>query len=152
MSKLLSLLKKIESKIVFRETSNLMVSKADVAWHLDHSLKVINSVISGLKKSNPEEYKWKLHFKRSFFLTIGSIPRGKARAPKSVQSFENSTLEDIQKQLETARFLVNELQGLPKNSNINHPYIGILNLKQATRFLEIHTHHHIKIMNDIITN
>jgi hypothetical protein len=54
MGKLNSLIKDLESKIEFKDAVNLNISKSDVAWHLDHSLKVINSVITVLKKSNPE--------------------------------------------------------------------------------------------------
>ena len=150
MEKLNALLKTLESKIEFKDTINPSVSAANIAWHLDHTLKVINSVIATLKKSNPEEYQWKIHFKRSYLLFSGSIPRGKAKAPKSVQSFEEISLKDIQRQLETAKFLVNELKNLPNKSNLKHPFIGPLNLKQSIRFMEIHTNHHIKIMDDIL--
>jgi hypothetical protein len=151
MERLDALLKELENKIEFRDISNVTVSKAGVAWHLDHSLKVINSVISTLKKSNPDDYKWKMHFKRSYLFFVGNIPRGKAKAPKSVQSLEVISKKDIERQLATAQFLITELPSFPIYSNVNHPFIGLLNLKQAIRFLEIHTKHHLKIMDEIIT-
>lgn len=150
MEKLNALLKNLESKIEFKDTINLSVSAANIAWHLDHTLKVINSVITTLKKSNPEEYKWGINFKKNYFLFIGTIPRGKAKAPKYVTAQEDISLKDIQRQLQTDKFLVDELKDLPKKSNIKHPFVGPLNLKQAIRFMEIHTNHHIKIMDDIL--
>ncbi len=150
MNKLNSLIKDLQSKIEFKDTINLHISKSDVAWHLDHSLKVINSVITVLKKSNPEDYKWKLHFKRSYLFLVGYIPRGKATAPKSVQSLDDISVKDIHRQLETAKFLINQLDSLDKKSNVKHPFIGFLNLKQAKRFLVIHTQHHLKIIDDIL--
>jgi hypothetical protein len=144
MGKLNSLIKDLESKIEFKDVINLNISKSDVAWHIDHSLKVINSVITVLKKSNPEDYKWKLNFKRSYFFLVGYIPRGRATAPKFVQSLDAISLKDIHRQLETGKFLID------KKSNLKHPFVGLLNLKQAKRFLVIHTHHHLKIIDDIL--
>jgi hypothetical protein len=150
MEKLNSLLKNLETKIEFKDVLNPKISTSAVAWHLDHTLKVVNSVISTLKKSNPQEYKWGINFKKSYFLFIGTIPRGKAKAPKHVTAQQDISLKDIQRQLQTAKFLVDELKDLPKKSYIKHPFVGSLNLKQAIRFMEIHTNHHIKIMDDIL--
>ena len=40
------------------------VSSKNVGWHVDHSLKVINSVINTLKESKPKNYKWKFNIMR----------------------------------------------------------------------------------------
>lgn len=125
------------------------VSNAKVEWHIDHSLKVINSVITTLQKSDAK-YSWDFNWKRAYFFLRKSIPRGKARAPKAVQSFEEITPKDIERQLKTARFLIQELETMDKNTNFIHPFIGKLNLKQAILFLEIHTKHHLAIIDDII--
>ena len=129
--------------------SNKAVSNASVEWHIDHSLKVINSVITTLQKSEAK-YTWDFNFKRSYFLLRKSISRGKARAPKAVQSFDEISLKDLERQLKTARFLIQELETMDKNTNFMHPFIGRLNLKQATQFLAIHTQHHLKIIDDIL--
>ena len=50
-------LKFIEDSIQFKERKNLKVSKATVGWHLDHSLKVLNSVLFAIKNSDPKLYK-----------------------------------------------------------------------------------------------
>jgi hypothetical protein len=128
---------------------NSSISEASVEWHIDHSLRVINSVITTLQKSDAK-YSWNFNIKRIYFLLRKSIPRGKARAPKAVQSFDEITSKDIEQQIKTARFLIQELEKMDKKNNFVHPYIGKLNLKQAITFLEVHTNHHIKIIQDII--
>lgn len=139
----------LELNTVHHSTENIKISKSNVGWHIDHSLKVINSVISTLQKSDVN-YTWNINLKRTYFFIRKSIPRGKARAPKSVQSFEEISLKDIARQLKTAQFLIQELETMDKNTNFIHPFIGKLNLKQAILFLEIHTQHHLAIIDDII--
>ena len=150
MKSLEKVLKDLENKIAHQNAFNEKVSKSDVAWHIDHSLKVILAVTEALKKSNPAEYQWKYNFKRQLVYTLGFIPRGKGKAPKAVQSFEEITTEAIEQQFKKAAVALGELQQLDKNSNFQHPYFGSLNLKPTLKFLKLHTHHHIKIMNDII--
>ena len=149
MTKMIDLLQEMESKIVHSEISNEHISKANVAWHLDHSLKVINSVATVLQKSD-SDYKWNLNLKRDYFLLVKRIPRGKARAPKAVQSFDEITIKNIERQLKTAHALIQEMETMNPKTNFIHPYIGKLNLKQAFIFIEIHTKHHLKIIDDIL--
>lgn len=149
MTKIADLLNEIESKIIHADVSNEEVSKANIAWHLDHSLKVINSVIMALQKSDLN-YKWSFNWKKSFLFLVKIIPRGKAKAPKGVRSYELISILDIQRQLKTARSLAEELKTMDKNAYFLHPYVGQLHLKQAVIFLGIHTKHHLKIINDIL--
>jgi len=143
------LLQKIETNIANADVSNEHISKANVAWHLDHSLKVINSVITTLQKSDTD-YNWDFNLKRDYFLFMKRIPRGKARAPKAVQADDEITATSIERQLKTARYLMKELETMNPKTNFIHPFIGKLNLKQAIIFLEIHTQHHLKIIDDIL--
>lgn len=139
----------LEQKAIHSSKENMTISAVNVAWHIDHSLKVINSVITTLQKSDAK-YSWDFNWKRAYFFLRKSIPRGKARAPKAVQSFDEITPKDLERQLKTARFLIQELETMDKNTNFIHPFIGKLNLKQAILFLEIHTKHHLAIIDDII--
>lgn len=149
MAKITDLLEVIASKIPHAEVSNETVSKANVAWHLDHSLKVINSVATVLQKSEAN-YRWNFNLKRDYFLFMKKIPRGKAKAPKAVRSYDEITITAIERQLKTAHFLIQEMEKMDKKTNFIHPFIGRLNLNQAVLFLEIHTTHHLKIIDDIL--
>jgi len=41
------------------------------------------------------------------------------------------------------------LKTLPKDRYFEHPFFGKLKLKQTINFLEIHTMHHLDIIEDI---
>lgn len=144
------LITQLESKINDFETTNLEISKSTVGWQIDHSLRVIIGVISLLKKSNPDDYKWKFNFPRTIVFFVNRIPRGKANAPKNVQCFDEILKQDLINQIEISRTLVLELDKLHKKSNFKHPYFDVLNLEQTVKFLNIHTNHHLNIINDIM--
>ena len=150
MSKLSNLISDLENKIPYSEKSNPEVSKSDVAWQLDHSLKVINGIIYQLKNSNAEDYKLNFNFKRLVVFTLNKMPRGKGKAPKSVQSFDKISKDDLLNQLNISKKLILDLENLPKNSNFKHPYFGVLSRNQTIKFLNIHTYHHLKIIEDIL--
>lgn len=150
MKNLEVLLQDLENKIADQDALNEKVSKSNVAWHIDHSLRVILAVTEALKKSNPPEYQWKFNLKRQFVYTIGYMPRGVGKAPKAVQSFDEITQESIEQQFKKVNIILEELKQLDKNSHFPHPYFGSLNLKPTLRFLKLHTLHHLKIINDII--
>ena len=143
-------LDELEKMISGSNTINIKVSAKGVDWHIDHSLKVVNGICGILKKSDPSTYKWKFSFPRLVIFTLGSIPRGKGRSPKSVLPPESISTEDMHAQLEQARIALQELNGLPGKSNFTHPFFGVLNLKQSKKFIRMHTVHHLKIIDDII--
>ena len=57
-------LRYMEEHLVDMNKEDLDISKANVGWHIDHSLKVINTVFEVLKNSNPKEYKKKFNLLR----------------------------------------------------------------------------------------
>lgn len=151
MTKLQSLLNELESHIVNYEKVNPAVSKSSVGWHIEHSFLVLYAVIHNLQKSNPGDYKWKLNFNRILVQTIlKKIPRGRGKAPKSVQPLEKITLEALKNKLERVRNSIAELSSYEAKNYFTHPYFGDLNLKHSIHFLEIHTKHHLKIIEDIL--
>ncbi len=143
-------LKQLEDYIHSFEKIKLSVSSKSIGWHLDHSLKVINSVINALKKSNPKDYTWRFNLTRTFVYTLNYFPRGKGKAPKRVLPPETLEKEDIYEQIVHVKLNLESLRSLPKNSNFEHPYFGMLNLAQTFKFLRLHTNHHLKICKDIL--
>ena len=144
------LLTKVENYIPERDRKNPDVSKVDVAWQLDHILKTFNRITDVLSKSNPEDYSSSINAARTFALTGGYIPRGRAQSPDVVRPPEVIITEDIYKQLEEAKANILKLKTLNDKSNFDHPYFGQLNKAHAIRFIEVHTKHHLKIVEDIL--
>ncbi|MDF1517322.1 MAG: hypothetical protein P1P79_05205 [Lutibacter sp.] len=140
----------IENAIPFYGQHQKMVSAKNVGWHLDHSLKVINGVCDALKTSNPEDYKRTFSFIKFYIFLRGSIPRGKATAPKSVVSNNEILKSDIESQLAMAKINLREIKNLAAKSHFQSPYFGKLSLKKSQRFLAIHTNHHLAIVNEIL--
>ena len=128
---------------------NSKVSSKGTYWHADHVLKVMISINKALKKSNPDEYRWRFNFWRFLIFLIGFIPRGSGRAPKRVQSFDPVSRGDLLQQFDQARTMMAELEHLPARSFFKHPYFGMMNLSNGQWFLTIHTRHHLKIIKDI---
>jgi hypothetical protein len=149
MSNLKTLVNQLESYIANYEKVNLAVSQSSIGWHIDHSLMVINGIIDQLKKSNPEQYKWQFNWIRIFIQIINKIPRGKGKAPKAVQPSESSSIEILNSKLQIANDSIIELENLEPNNYFKHPYFGNLNLKTTIWFLELHTKHHLEIIEDI---
>ncbi len=144
-------LNQLEEYINSFEKINTTISSKNVGWHLDHSLKVINSVINAVKESDPAAYKWKFNFIRTFVYTFNYFPRGKGKSPKRVLPPEELLKEDIYDQIVQVKLNLESVSSLPAKSHFKHPYFGVLNLRQTRKFLSLHTNHHLKICADILT-
>ena len=153
MEKLNHLIAELESKITYNETVNLEVSTGSVGWHIEHSLKTIDQIVTACKASNPDEYKWKFNFKRFLIVAIlNKIPRGKVKAPKSVQPEGTISQETLELTLKNLKHNLSNWDQLEKNAYFQHPFLDELNKKATEKFLVLHTNHHFKIINDILTN
>lgn len=140
----------LESFIEKRNSRSSKISEVDVAWHIDHCLKTVNRIYERLEASEPEEYTASFSLSRTLIYAWGDFPRGVAESPKAVRPPDTIRTDSLYQQLEVARKNIKKLEGLPGDSHFNHPYFKVLNRRQSERFLEIHTHHHIKIIQDIL--
>jgi len=145
-----TLLTSLETHIKNHSVSNPKISNADIAWHIDHSLKVINNVIIALQKSNPNSYKNDFSFLGKLFFKLGFFPRGKAKAPKHVKPPEVILEADLISQMQLAKTNVETIANLEENAYFKHPLFGNINTTRVHRFLVLHTNHHLKIINDIM--
>ncbi len=144
------LLNEVKQKLPMIDRQNEAISKAPVGWHIQHSLMVINVIISSLEKSEEKNYKWRPNFLRTVIMTAGKFPRGKAQSPKSVRPKEKFSLDKLQADFIATETNLEKLDSLPKSSFFTHPIFGDMKLKPAIRFLKLHTNHHLKIIEDII--
>lgn len=145
-----ALLNKLELHLSNHEALHLPVSKSTIGWHIEHTLLTINGVVGAIQKSNPKEYIWKFSLIKIIILTTKKIPRGNAKAPKVVVPNSTFDRDELQQHLTTTRNKIKALELVSKDNYFEHPFFGKLKLKQAIRFLEIHTTHHLNIISDIV--
>ncbi len=144
------LLQRLYAHIPLHEKRNTAISQGGVGWHIQHSLMVISGIIEQVKKSDPLLYKWKFNLLRSIVFFKKTLPRGKAKAPSRVIPREEITPTTLQTFFEMAQQKIIELEQLEAHNYFTHAYFGDLNLQQTKKMILIHTHHHLKIVEDII--
>ena len=113
--------------------------------HIDSLLEV-----KGLITDIATKFKNNFSFLGRIFFTLGFFPRGKAKSPKYVKPPETILKEDLISQLKTAKNNINNIIDLDKNAYFKHPIFGNINKKRVTKFLKLHTNHHLKIVRDIL--
>lgn len=151
MEKIQQLIAQLESKIAEHETVNLEASAGSVGWHIEHSLKTIDQIVTACKASNPSAYKWKFNFKRFLIVDVlNKIPRGKVKAPKLVRPEGEISKESLELSLKNLKDNLEDWKQLDKNAYFQHPFFDELNKKATEKFLVLHTNHHFKIINDIL--
>jgi len=144
------LLDHFESRIPLFSNENSAISKSNVGWHIEHSLLTINGVTKVILRSNPKEYQWKFKFSKMVIFILGKIPRGKAKAPQIVVPNTTIDLASLQEHINKTRNSLLELKTISKDHYFEHPFFGKIKRDDTIRFLEIHTNHHLKIIEDII--
>ena len=150
--KIIHLINELESKTFFYARVNPSVSKTSVGWHIDHSLLVIAKIISSLQHSDPKEYKWSFSLSKLLVYTTNRIPRGRGKAPHAVQPANEITVSSLKLHIEEAKGKVRALSTLQADHHFKHPYFGDLNLKPAIKFLNLHTRHHLHIIEDMLSS
>lgn len=145
------LISQLENYLVFKNTEKASVSSSNVRWHIQHSLLVIIKIIESVQQSDPLKYKREFNLKRVIVFAMNGFPRGKAKAPASVLPEEIITEESILQTMEKAKKAIAMLNDCSPNQFVVHPFFGKLNVESTSKFLKIHTNHHIKIIKDIIT-
>lgn len=143
-------LKRIENYIPAADSIHLKISKATVGWQLDHSLKVMNSVVKVMQDSDPNMYVDNFSFLGKVLLCINFIPRGKAKVPKKLVSPTIILKDDLYAQLTLAKENLLAVQKVDKNAYFKHPIFGNVNQERALRFFYVHTHHHLKIVKQVL--
>jgi len=150
MKRLNTLILQLENYIPAMDIENKNVSVANVAWHTQHSLLVINSILNTLKNADPNLYQWTFNFNKLLVFTLRYIPRGKGKAPKVVQPANEITKQLLLESVEKAKINMLAINDLHQSQYFLHPYFGHLNKEATIKFLAIHTKHHLKIINDIL--
>ncbi len=147
--KLISQIAELEKYIEHHCEINLKVSSAPVGWHIEHSLMVVSGITYHILKSNPKDYKWQFSLSKTIIFLTRKIPRGKSKAPSLVNPKEYS-LDAIQDILIKGKASAEKYHSMDKDQFFLHPNFGNLKSKDALKLLEIHTEHHLSIIQDIL--
>lgn len=152
LKKMESLLQELEASIPYLAYHNNSISKKGADWHIDHSLKVVIQVMNAMKGSNPASYKKGMNLKGHLVCLLGQIPRGVGKAPKAVVYQKEKPIQrvELEDQLQQAQMLLESYAALDKNAYFTHPLFGQMKKKRALRLMEIHTRHHLRIIQEII--
>ena len=138
----------LESKDVQR----VAVSNGSVGWHIAHSILVVIKMITAMEKSDSVAFKSKFSFLKWAMFTFEKIPRGKRKAPATVQppeQYEANYFDELFKKVDEK---LTVLQAIPSHANMLHPALGLINKSEALKFLKVHSKHHLKIIEDILAN
>ncbi|MGC6431953.1 MAG: DUF1569 domain-containing protein [Jejuia sp.] len=81
---------------------------------------------------------------------LNYIPRGKAKSPKIVLPPEIILKESLVAQFNDAKGYLEKMDAVNEKQYFKHFIFGTLSKKQTLRFLLLHTHHHLKIVKDIL--
>jgi len=149
INKLVNQLNEMQNLAEKWEVKNPSISAESVGWHLLHNLKVINGMIASLAASDPSQYAPKFSYMKWSILLTKKIPRGKARAPKSAIPTQIDK-DELDAALDRASLSVLNLLNQSPKQYFTHPMFGDLNTRLTTRFLWIHTEHHLKIVRDML--
>lgn len=150
MDKLIKKLEILQSYIGKGEKTNEKISNATVLWQIHHSFLVVNGVSKVIATSDPKEYEWKFNKNKFFVYLTGKIPRGKVKAPERVKPRDGFDRESTQMLYQEMMENLLKIKNLDKNVFFTHPIFGKINKKDTIKFFNIHTYHHLKIVEEIL--
>ena len=128
------------------------VSGWSIGQQVDHMLKVLEAGQRLLEGPHPALARG-INLLGRFVLLTRWIPRGVGKSPKSVLPVECAPAELAERSSRLRKLYCDT--PLPaavlaeRNPVFPHPYFGGLTPVEGLRFLDIHTHHHLKIVTDI---
>ncbi|EJF53351.1 Protein of unknown function (DUF1569) [Saprospira grandis DSM 2844] len=126
------------------------VSARAIDWHIEHSLKAAILIIDALEESDPAQFKPKFSPTKTLILQMGRIPRGRAVSPDILNNKGEISLGKVPEMIGKLRNLLLSTQKKAEKSYFDHPIFGHMKRNEALRFVAIHSHHHLKIIQDIL--
>lgn len=149
LDKLNKQLSELKARITDMDLQKDSVSSASIGWHVEHSFLVINGVIDVTEASDPTKFKSKFNFSKLYCFALKRFPRGKVKAPRPVRPTENIDQNRLEKHLKGTQDNVQKLATFDEGTFFKHKIFGDLRLSDTIRFLELHTAHHLKIIEEI---
>ena len=128
------------------------VSSWSIHKQVEHTALVARQIlelVEGLEAGTAGEPTGRLRWPAHAVLAMGWIPRGKGVAPSSVLPGEAPDPAAIRAILDDTRARLRTHAPARGGNRAPHPHFGGMTARQWTRFLGIHTRHHLKIIRDI---
>lgn len=123
-----------------------------VAEHLDHMVKVSNSILQAVVERQAPPLPSGITPVGRIVLTLGWLPRGRGKSPerlwgRRVSSAELlAALQDLEASVDGLDLATLKQSTRP---TVKHAKFGGLNAAQALRFVDVHNDHHLQIIDDI---
>ncbi len=144
-------LAELDAYIPHYAEKNAAVSEVTVGWHIGHSLRVVRSICKQLMNATPDAFQPAFSVSWQYVKLRKGFARGVGKAPRSTFPPEQITEAELQTlSAKTHQALEELLVQAPQGAYFDHPYFGHLDYSDSLLFLAIHTHHHLKIIRDIL--
>lgn len=118
---------------------------------LHHSLLALEGIGAAVARSTPGAGGSSSHHPiLGLIMLTGWIPRGKGRSPAAVEPAAAVDETALRSLTTKARSALAQARAADPAAWWEHPIFGLLRRDRALRFAAIHTHHHLKIVRDIL--
>lgn len=151
MKTLLKALQSLEAYIPQASQKKAEVSEKAVGWHLAHSILVVDKIYDQVAASDPIAYAGKFNGHLWAMQYTRTIPRGRGKAPQVVMPSSEFYEEAAYKeQFQALLRKLSHYENLSPKQHFTHHRFGMLDRDKSLMFMEIHTEHHLKIIQDIL--
>ncbi len=148
----------LKAKLADWDANAIEVSAWTVGDHLEHLLRAHLAILQTIEKhiySEPEKGK-RLNIFGRMVLWFGYFPTGFGNAPNlsTPKGCSKSDLSDFFTEFEaTCERLKQKIPALTKSYYaFPHPFFGQMSVKQWLRLIEVHTQHHLRIIESILSH
>lgn len=125
------------------------VSDWSIGMHVHHCCLAMILICESLRDSVPPPPRSEFSLVPWLIFTSGRIPRGRGKSPDIVLPRADVSPTELHAHLDESEQLVTEANDLDPQSWFNHFAFGVLRRDKTLRFIQIHNHHHLRIIADI---
>lgn len=130
------------------DAMNTSVSGWTVGEHLEHVCTVAAGFGVVLISGRGPSFEATMPEFRDMVLVEGHIPRGKVKAPPAASPKGLESAESYVRMLDKTLARLQSAAQQPADRSADHPLLGTLGRDEVFRFLQVHTAHHLAIIDD----
>lgn len=139
----------LNENIQFMDSTNPSVSAWSVGMQIHHTLLAANVILETLNSSEPGARTQERSLMRSAILKVGRIPRGKGKSPDGGMPSKDITAQELRQLYATAMQKLAATETTDPTAWWDHHMFGVMTLDTALSFLNVHTRHHLALIDDI---